>query len=382
MSDTALTRTVLCAPSVNIETSAYVDSSVIDRLVADTDGAVVRGQKTSTRELIVHDAPGRGGRAASITLATGHRFPDIPLGHRVYEVTSGSSANLANALDLLGCQDVGVVGAVGRGAGRQTLVMSLRAQGIKEFLLFRRKGGTARSLFLHEPSGIATGFSWKDQYDLSPELLAQLKAQARPSVLACTGFLEYELPLVRALWEAQDPAGGELVRILSPHVACFATPGARKQCLELAAMADLFQLNEYEIGKLLEYEEDWILNSAKPDEVREIGKRVGSRVVCITRAGQGSVAYDREHDLVIVQPAFPAEKVHNTVGAGDVHLASLMWYLWLRGRHINLAAALELAGRICVTKITHQSDTPRPWDGVPLSEIRKPWVREAEERHP
>lgn len=380
MSDTALTRTVLCAPSVNIEASAYVDSSVIDALILDTDGMVVRGQKTPVRELIVHDAPGGKGRAASITLGTtGHRCPNILLGNRVSEVTSGSSVNLANALALLGCQDVGIIGAVGRGAGRQALTMSLDAQGIREFLFFRRKGGTARSLFLREPSGAATGFSWKDPYDISAELLAQLTEQAHPMVLACTGFLEYELPLVHALWAAQ---GSIMGRALSPHVGCFAKPTAREQCLKLAATADLFQLNEYEIGKLLGYGESWILDSADLAGIREIGKRVGSRVVCITRAEQGSVAYDRERDAVIVQPAFPAQKICNTVGAGDVHLASLMWYLWLRGRSINLAAALELAGRICATKIVYEIDTPRPWDGIPDSNTRKPWVREAETRHP
>ena len=114
VSDRVLGKTTLAGPSVNVEIRALVTSDQVDRLVATTDGAVVRGQKTPVNELVVYDAA-KGGRAADITFPTGRRCP-ITLSGPVSEVTAGSAANIANALTEFGSSDTGIIGAVGRGA--------------------------------------------------------------------------------------------------------------------------------------------------------------------------------------------------------------------------------------------------------------------------
>ncbi len=369
-SDTVLGKTALVAPSINLEFSAQVEHAVIEGIRGDTEGLVVPGQKTIVSELVFFDAKG-GGKGASITLRSGHRFR-VNLG-TVTEITAGSAINVANAFVELRSEDVGIIGAVGRGSGGKGLVQSLEQRGLTDLLFFRRKEGTARTLFLREPDGRATAFSKKPRYEISPEMLRDLTEHANPRVLICTGFLPYELPIVEALWKAPI----QEAKILSPHLACSNDPDALRRCWNLAASADLFQLNAMEFGRFM----DWDGENTLPADEQELitaFKRVGSRIVCITNAENGSVVYDRDRNRLIRQSAFPIQTVVNSVGAGDVHLASMVYYLWLRGRRVPLETAIEVSSRICAHKVAFPTETPRPWDGIPDSATRKPWVREAE----
>lgn len=375
-SERVFEATTLIGPSVNIETRARVSSDTVNALMRDEgeSGGVVRGQKTSVDDLVIFDAAS-GGKAATITLPTGQRHT-IPLGHTISEVTAGSGANIGNALVEFGSH-AGIIGAVGRGGGRDALVRSLAERGLTDVLLLRRHGGSARSLVLYEPDGCATILSRKPRYECSPDLLRMLTERAQPSVLVCSGFVEYELPLIQALWRSRVREA----KIMSPHVGCFEHDGGRSKCLELAASADLFHVNLFEAGRLLGYEDNAV-SASDETGLLEMCKRIASRIVCITLGRAGSFTYVREHAEIIRQSAFPLESVSNVIGAGDVHLTSLIWYLWLRRRRLDIKVALEVAARVCASKIAFtNSDIPRPWEGIPSSEIRKPWVREAEARH-
>lgn len=374
-SDNVLHKVVLVGPSMNLEARVAISPPDLDLLIAQSEGVVVRGQKTPVHDLVVFDAA-RGGKAADITFATG-RHHLLPLRGPVSEVTAGSAANIANALLEFGGGDIGIISAVGRGGGREGLLHSLAERGLTECILFRRPGGTARSLILYEPNGVATVLAKKPSYTVSPETLATLREQISASVqvVVCTGFLEYELPLVEALLTA--PAVSE-ARILSPHVGCFATHQGREHCLRLAAQADLFHVNQFELGRMLGYDDAWTL--PKDDrEIAALGQRVGSRIVCITASASGSVIYDRRRNLVIRQVAHSPQEIHNVLGAGDVHLSALIWYLWLRRKRLDITGALEVAARVCGAKIGwragQNAELPRPWEGIPDSATRKPWAR-------
>ena len=376
-SEEVLRRTVLAAPSLNLETRGTIASPEMDRLIRETEGVIVRGQKNPVRELIIYDSAG-GQKIAEITLPSGRRL-HVNLADTT-EIAAGSSANIATALtSAFGIQDVAIVGAAGRGSGQGALTHSLASRGLADLLLFKRDGGTARSLVLYEANGIATILSKKPGYTVSAKMLETVRQHTAPSILICTGFLEFELPLVRALFTAPGVAEA---RILSPHVGCCATPSGREQCLELAAQANLFQANAFELGRLLDQGDDWQFPTDSQVAQNTL-KQVGSRIVCITLGSAGSVTYDRESKQLLIQRAYDPNPINNVVGAGDVHLAALIWYLWLRRRRIALGAALEVAARICAAKITYaNADLPRPVDGIPDSATRKPWVHEAETRHP
>lgn len=377
-SERVLEATTLIGPSINMEMRARVSVETVDALIQDegenNESGVVRGQKTPVDDLVIFDAA-NGGKAATITLPTGQRRT-IALGHAVSEITAGSAANIGNGLVDFGSH-AGIIGAVGQGAGRDALVRSLAERGLTDVLLLRRKGGSSRSLILYEPDGTATILSRKPRYECSPELLGMLAERTQPAVLVCSGFVEYELPLIQALWRSRVREA----KILSPHVGCFEHESGRRICLELAASADLFHVNLFEAGRLLGYEDNAALSCPDETSMREICKRIGSQIVCITAGKEGSYAYTRDRSELIRQPAFPISTINNVIGAGDVHLTSLIWYLWLRRRRLDIKAALEVAARVCASKIAFtNSDIPRPWEGIPSSEIRKPWVREAEAR--
>ena len=378
-SNKAATRTVVVAPSLNIETTASISAKLFEELVKNTDGfLIVPGQKHTVKELTIYDAP-MGGKAADVvTLITGYS-QTIPLGHRVSEgIAAGSSANIANTIRELGVQDIGIIGAIGKGGGGDALVTSLERRGFRDLLLVRRTGGSAQSLFLRAPTGETIAFAKKPPYEVSPEILAYLTTHASPRVLICSGFLEYELNMINALCDAEHVPEA---RVLSPHVNCFDTETGRRSCLELAKKADLFHLNQFEFARLLRLGgNDWAIPEDK-HELITIMKKVEAKLVCVTCGDKGSVIYDSQQNDILRQSAFPVDTICNTTGAGDVHLAVLTYYLWLRGHRIKLAPALELATRICAKKIAFEGEAPRPWDGIPPSAERKPWVREAADHY-
>lgn len=374
-SDQVLKKMVVVGPSLNLEIRALVSPETVDRLLTESEGAVVRGQKTPVHEVVVFDAA-RGGKAADITFTTG-RHHTLHLGGHVSEVAAGSAANIANALMEFGSGDIGIIGAVGRGGGREGLLRSLGERGLTDCILFRRTGGTARSLILYEPDGTATVLAKKPPYLVGTETLTTLREQlsANVEVVVCTGFLEYELPLVEAMLTA--PAVRK-ARVLAPHVGCFATEAGREYCLRLAAQADLFHANKFELGRLLGYEDNWTLPE-NDGEFIAMGQRVGSRIVCITLGAAGSIAYDQESRTVIRQKSYSPKKISNVLGAGDVHVAGVIWCLWQRGKRLSLTGALDVAARVCGAKIGWRNEAnaelPRPWEGIPDSATRKPWAR-------
>lgn len=367
---------MLVGPSLNLETVARVTVELFRQAIDQSDGLAVPDRKIPVEGLVISDAPG-GGKEVQVTYKTGHTQV-VPLGRTVSErVAAGSSANLATALAQMGAQAIGIIGAVGKGGDSQTLVRSLERLGFTNMVLLRREGGTAESLFLKTPDGRTIAFSRKPHYDVADVLLDYFRLRTTARVIACTGFLPFELPLVETLLNTDKPPEA---RILSPHRGCFSTTGDRKKILDLAAHADFFHINAEEARELLCLESGW--EDAEDSEVIQILRKIPSGIVCVTLDSKGSITYCKKANghRLIRQSGVAANKVNSPIGAGDVHLAALIWYLWLRQRRIELEAALEAAAWIAARKLEFEGEAPRPADGIPSSEERKAIVHAAEER--
>lgn len=365
-------RTVLVASSLNLETVALVPEEYIQHIIDQSAEHIVRDRKISVASLVIYDAYD-GGKEARVTFPpTGHTQV-IRLGQTVSDhVAAGSSANVANALRQMGTQDTGIIGAVGGGADGSTLIHSLTVRGFNDLLLVRR-GGTAQSLFLKTPDGTTIIFSLKPPYSVTEAVLQYLKETVTARIIVCSGFMPFEFPLIQALLntEAEPKA-----RVMSPHRGCFTNTEDRKQCLTFAEQADLFHINGIELQELLGIDHDW---EKKSDEaVCDLLRRIPARLVCITMNSSGSVTYVRSRNRLIRQSSSGVKNTNSPIGAGDVHLAALIWYLWLRERKIKLEAALKASTWIAARKIEFSGLTPRPWDGIPESDKRKEIVHQAE----
>lgn len=374
---TTLTQRVVVAPSLNLESTAAVDEVLLRRVIAESDGDLLPEKKTTVDQLVIYDD--QHGKAAKVTYATGHT-QIVPLPHLTSErVVAGSSANLANVLARMGTQAVGIISAVGSGSDGEAIYRSLEAHGFSDLALLRRSaqhgvGGTAESLFLKTPAGTTVGFSKKPPWSLDGATRAYFSENLRSRVVACTGFLPFDFPLVEALFSASYPEA----RILSPHRGCFENAPDRAQCLHLAKKATLVQLNRDELAELLELELGW--EGANEDRLKATLSQVPSQIVCVTLNSAGSLTYLRQTDQLLRKPAAKVERVSHPVGAGDVHLGALIWYLWLRDRRVDIETALETAAWIAARKLEFQGDDARPWDGIPDSSARKEIVHAAEER--
>ncbi|MBI2552127.1 carbohydrate kinase family protein [Candidatus Uhrbacteria bacterium] len=374
-------RKVVCLPSMNVEVSAPVTAAEFRVIQAQNPRGIRRDAKNSVRGIDTFDAPmdHSGGVGFIITLATGERVNFVATG--TTPIAGGSSSNIAHALVALDIQDVGLVGAVGDDAHGRHIISTLHQSGLSKLTLFRREA-TATSLILREPDGVATLFACKPPYHTSPEILAKLTDVCQAEVLVVSGVRWPDFPLVQALWQAASPR----VRALSPHISLVADSDENRQhCLELCKNADIVHLNDDEAAHLFQ------LRGASgriafPDDdqqaeqmMRQHVAPLGAHIFCITRGERGSITYDNQHKRVVLQAVPERIEGGNRVGAGDVHLTTLIYYLYLRGRTIDLLSALKVAARVTAAKIA--AGDSRPWAGIPDSATRKPWVREAEARN-
>lgn len=371
-------KTVLAGSSLNLETVAIVDD--LESIVDKSAEQIVPDKKINVDRLVIYDASD-GGKEAMVTFPkTGHTQV-IPLGRTVSaHVAAGSTANVANALREMGTQDTGIVGAVGSGSDGSTLIHSLNARGFNDLLLVKRasqpgKGGTAQSLFLKTSDGTTVILSLKPRYSVADAVLQYLKTETTARIIVCSGFMPFEFPLIDALLSTEvEPKA----RIMSPHRGCFTTSENCQQCLRFAERAALFHINGDELQELLGAETDW--DQQSDGVIRELLRRVPSKLVCITLNKKGSITYVRDQNRLIRQTASEVAKINSPIGAGDVHMTALIWYLWLRERKIKLEAALASASWIAARKIEFNGLTPRPWDGIRKSDERKEAVHQAEER--
>lgn len=375
---------VVVMPSVGSETVAVVSNDTLNTLIGESEGLISENGKTHARSLSVYDTP--KGKRARITLHTG-REVEVDLDRVIYEgVAAGSATNIAIALSALGrTTAIGVIGAVGKGTGGTTLINSLGAHGFHHRAMLHRRlptgdgqGGTASSLWLITHNGRTTSFSYKPPYFIPHQIQTYLHDHLIARIVICTGFMPYEMDLVQAAMQAETPE----VRVVSPHQACYESAKDRSRCLDLARDATLFHVNGDELASLLAVSRNWHEETAA--HIQELLGRIPARIVCVTLSEHGSITYLRDEGRTVRQGAFQIKCVRNPVGAGDIHLSALIYYLWIRTRPIHLEAALDMAAWVAARKLEAGSEDGRvlrPAGGIPESAVRKDVVHAAEARH-
>lgn len=373
--------TVLCLPSVNIELSTGVTSTEFAAIQKQNPHAIPRGEKVSVRSIKTHDAT-----INHLGVGMGFTITLPPSGEQVRfnaniatPLTGGSSANIAHALFELGRRDIGILSAVGDDFYGHHLIATLRDRGFQIAMLRREE--TAMSLIVREPDGVATLFACKPSYALDSTMTARLTRTLHPEILIASGVRWDDLPLVESLWQTANSR----VRVFSPHIDLVGgSEEGRQRCRELCSGADIVHLNAYEAAWLLQLRgsngriafpnDDATVKKIMEEQVAPLAKHI----FCITLDEHGSITYDKNRQRVVRQPIWERVEGGNQVGAGDIHLACLIYYLRLRGKPIGLRATLEVASKVTTAKI--RANDPRPWAGMPDSSARRPWVDEAVER--
>lgn len=373
--------TVLCLPSVNIELSAGVTSTEFAAIQEQNPHAIPRGEKVSARSIRTHDAA-----INHLGVGMGFTITLPPSGEQAQfnatlatPLTGGSSANIAHALFELGRRDIGILSAVGDDFYGHHIISTLRERGFQMAMLRREE--TAMSLIVREPDGVATLFACKPAYALDATMTARLIRTLHPGVLIASGVRGDDLPLVESLWQNTNSR----VRVFSPHIDLVGgSEEGRQRCRDLCRGADIVHLNAYEAAWLLQLRgsdgriafpgDEATIQRVMEEQVAPLAKHI----FCITLGERGSITYDKNRERVVRQPMVERVEGGNQVGAGDIHLACLIYCLRLRGKPIGLRATLEVASKVTAAKI--RANDPRPWAGIPDSPTRRPWMDAAVER--
>lgn len=375
----ALESTVICLASVNVEISVPMPNGEFEPIIRRFSHSICRGEKVMVRAIETYDipansgVPGNGHTGIRVTLPSGEIL-EFSTTHGKSPVTGGSSANIAYVLRAFDIRDVTIVSAVGEDWYGRHILGTLEQGGFRLLMLPRRS--TSTSLVVREPE-ITTLFACKPPYQLDDDTRRLMAESCNTQVLIASGVRAEDLDLVETLWER---CAGRF-RVFSPHIDLLLSknPDDQRRRRILCAGADIVHMNDYEAAALFGLvDQDRYLKFPQEDEaarhvMESYAAPFGAKIFCVTRGARGSITYDHSRRNIIIQPCPENIPNGNTVGAGDIHLASLIYYLRLRGRTLELEGALDVAGRITAKKI--MANNPLPWAGIPDSPARKPWVR-------
>lgn len=341
---------VLVGASANIELSGS----------ADVNGHVKRGVKYTVTDLDEHTGkPGtqtfvirlEDGHSVEVTMQTPEKLP------------AGGSINVAFVLQQLGVNGLGVIAPMGIGNGQQYLLGSLLARGVEHFIV-QSDGGTARTLTVRDSkTGQSTLFCHKPEYRLSDSSVEVLQG-VKPKVLILTSVKPADIRLVESLFEnnARDHGDGIIrhVNAFVPNMSLirstYSSEENRLRLRRLIENTSLMQINELEAGVLLGKTFD-----NTEDDMYKLSD-LGATVTVVTLGEKGAVAISND-GTYIRQPAYQVHVV-DTSGAGDTHLATLMYCHVLRQPRLSLEKSLMVAAWVASKKVTQIG----PWSGVPKHE--------------
>ena len=267
---------------------------------------------------------------------------------------AGGSINVAFTLRNLGVENIRVVAPFGRGRDGQFLFGSLQEREV--FVTRLPAEGTALTVNVRDGRGASTLFCEKPGYTLTQEAIKEIR-QCRTRLAVATSVKPADLPAVVALFE-----GDAAKKVFMPNATLLVDQKRRGQVLEIIRQSDLVQVNHREAGLLL----------GSPFHRREIGKiaELGAKMTVVTLGREGSIMMTQGE--VVDTSVFPAiEK--DTSGAGDTHLAALLYYLWLDPKGgLSTRGALQMAGWMAAKKVEHEG----PWSGTPSVEEREDMLQQ------
>lgn len=338
----------LVGPSVNLE---FTVSAVLP-----DSSLYIRGEKNQVAR-VTPFTDSSGMQAFEVCTLSGERVRIVASDART--LPAGSSINVGVVLRHLGAKDVTVFAPVGRGDGGSSVTRSMEELGVNTRFFFGGNG-TPRTLTVRDPSGLgSTLFCAKQPYMVDEDVLKDLKG-LKPKVLIITSVKPSDLHLVEELFLAHQ----DVPKVIVPHSDLIKSLDLRSRFLGLIAQADLLQLNESEACQLL---------GAVDFRQRHMRKlsALGARLTIVTMGSKGSAAKEIGCKKVIKTRAETVTVVDSS-GAGDTHLATMVYYRYLR-LHACLSThdCLEMASWIAGQKVRHVGS----WQGIPSQDQCEEKVR-------
>jgi fructokinase len=231
-------------------------------------------------------------------------------------VAGGGPFNTAIAL---GCLEVPVafLGSISRDAYGQMLVERLVESGVDMSLVRRSDAPTARALVRRQRDG-----DNEYSFEVDSTSLADLSASDLPILpdeawALHVGTLSLAIDPPAAAYEALVHREAQRRQIIfDPNVrpAIFGDVAAYRRRFErLVRLADLIKLSEADAA--------WIYPGVRVDEVIELIRGFGPRVIAVTRGKNGAVA--SSGDAFVDVPGVPVAVV-DTIGAGDTFGAAFI----------------------------------------------------------
>lgn len=336
---------VIIGCSANIEVTAEA------HLLPEALPGCTLGEKNTVRNVTIHRAVAGGEEGTcdcEVVLADGRKF-SLQLSHVRQGGAAGSSINIAFVLAQLGYSDVGVIAPVGRGRHSNAIQLALRQRNVEHGLFSAE--GTAFALSVQDPaSGISTIFCEKPPYETT-RALVEAFSQFSPQIFVATGVKPIDVSLIEAAFALMRSK----CRVFSPHVELIRDRNMRRRLICLVKQSYLVHMNEQEAALFLGKDPKDSLTEADLKAIADCGARIS--VVTLGAAGSFAIA---AHGEIFRCDGFPAE-VKATCGAGDTHLATLLYYLWLGPVVRSFNEALAMASWVASRKMAHVG----PWSGIP-----------------
>ena len=293
--------------------------------------------------------PLAGGVETYSVISTGHHFAAIT-GTVAHRLEAGSSINVAVGLLRLGIvpADIRLIVPQGADLVGQELAATLQARRVETLLLPANETGFA--LNVHTSDNRSTIFGRRPDYQVSDEFLAALRARA-PRLAVLSSIRPVDLPIAEAVFASRAKR-----RVLVAHQELLLRSDLRDRLQALVARADLFQANRSEAAQLLGLSQP---EEFRPEMIAEIAS-FGARYSVVTLDGDGAIMMGPNGEI-FRQEAFPVENI-DPIGAGDVHLAVLSFFLWLHGG-VGPQEALRRAAKGAAHKVTREGS----WSGAPTA---------------
>lgn len=334
--DTTRSDGALVGPSVNLEftVSAVLPDSPL----------YIKGEKNQASRVTPYTD--RDGKPAfAVDTLSGESF--CVVANESQTLPAGSSINIGVVMRKLGAVAVTVFAPIGRGDGGRSVRRSMEEFGIKT-AFFTGVNGTPRTLTVRDPNGLgSTLFCAKSGYSVDPEVVDRLKILT-PQVLVFSSVKPSDLHLVEELYRAHRMAP----KVLIPHADLLRVE-YRSRLLALIRDADILQVNDIEAGLLLGLK-------FRTRHMKKLAA-LGARLTVVTMGARGSVAKEIGERRVIKTGA-ELVAVEDSSGAGDTHLASLVYYRYLRQEgSLSTHDCLRMAGWIAGQKVRHIGS----WQGIP-----------------
>lgn len=236
---------------------------------------------------------------------------------------AGVGYNLAKALTALKDQ-VKIASLVGDDMAGNLIESELNAMG-EVSLISKKLSQTPLSVVLYDHTGARRIYCDLKDIQETPYDYSEIDITSYDLVAACN--INFSRPLLKKAKEAGIKIATDV------HVLSDINDEFNREFMEYADI--LFLSNEYIAGNERAF-------------VEQIAEKYNNEIIVVGRGSAGALMYVREENKFVDMPAAKAEKIVNTVGAGDCLFAT---FISMYAKGLEPEKCLELAQKAAAYKI-------------------------------